>query len=200
MPIELTLSPALAFSGIALEGRSTMVWDGSTYTRDVDTARAVIDFPSAGSRLIAGTVDNKPVSFQGGASLIGVSFARESGFPGSDPRVRRDSEDIELNRPATVSVAVNGTAIRTVTLPPGNYHASDLLLRRDSTTLRYASRNRACPRAKSGSAYRSIPRSLVPGKPITPSRSEWIEHRCRVPSARYGFRSAYRAILRSGLI
>jgi outer membrane usher protein FimD/PapC len=126
VPVEFGLAPSLYLSGLVLEGSTTMVWDRSTYTRDLDTARAVLDFPSIGARLMAGTVDNRPVDFQDGASLWGVSFARESGFPGSDARVRKDTEDIEITRPAIVSVAVNGTVIRTVSLAPGTYHASDL--------------------------------------------------------------------------
>ena len=126
VPVEFDLAPALYLGGLVLEGSATMVRDGSSYTRDIETARAVLDFPSIGARLMAGTVDNRPVDFQDGASLWGVSFARESGFPGSDARVRKDTQDIEITRPAIVSVAVNGTVIRTVSLGPGTYHASDL--------------------------------------------------------------------------
>jgi outer membrane usher protein len=128
VPVDLTLSPAVNIHGLVLEGSSTMTWADSRYSSRIDIARAVLDFPSAGTRLTAGTVENRPVSFQGKANLIGASYNRESGFPRVGERYRQDTGDIVLDRRSSVQVAVNGTTVRSFTLEPGTYHLSDLPL------------------------------------------------------------------------
>lgn len=125
---DVTLSPSVNIGRFVLEGTSTIAWADGSFSNTVEAARAVVDFPSAGTRLAAGLVENRPAAFQGKAKLVGLSYNRESGFPGSDARARTDSDDIVIRHPATVSIEVNGTTVRSEKLPPGTWHLSDLPL------------------------------------------------------------------------
>jgi outer membrane usher protein FimD/PapC len=125
---DVTLSPSINLGRFVLDGTSTIAWADGSFSNSVDAARAIVDFPSAGTRLAAGLVENRPAAFQGKAKLLGLSYNRESGFPGSDARARTDSDDVVIRHPATVSVEVNGSSIRTEKLPPGTWHLSDLPL------------------------------------------------------------------------
>jgi len=124
---DLVLSPSLNIYGAVVEGASTITYD-TAFSHSLDAARLVLDFPSAESRFTAGVVQNKPVSFQAPANLVGLTLSRESLFSNRRSGSRPAFGEIVIERKADVSVDVNGVSVKRMMLLPGTYRLSDLPL------------------------------------------------------------------------
>jgi len=124
---DLELSPSLAALGFVAEGDMDISYSGGLDTT-VNAARLLRDFPDLGARASLGIVNTGLVSFQSSQELLGLSFARETTLPGAQREAKRIIDEFVLERDADVTVAVNGTTIRKLRLPPGSYRLSDLPL------------------------------------------------------------------------
>jgi outer membrane usher protein FimD/PapC len=123
--VELMLDPAVRLFGVVAEGGIDIGYPAVPWI-SVREARLSYDIPAIGARAAFGTISPVVVYFQSPVNLIGVSFASEASLPGGKRHRPSPMDDLLLQRPADISIEINGTTVRSLHLSPGSYRLIDL--------------------------------------------------------------------------
>jgi len=132
---SIDLRPSIYLAGWAAEA-SADFQAGSTgsassaspgLSAELFTARLVHDFPSIRARATAGLATLTDSGFGTGLEILGATFGRESSMS-VDSAWTGPSDEIVLERPASVLVELNGVVLRRYSLGKGSWRISDLPL------------------------------------------------------------------------
>jgi len=134
---ELSLDPTLRLYDVVAQGGFDIAYPASPLI-GIREARLTYDLPGLGVRTALGTIDPRTVSFQVPTALLGLGFSSETSLPGGKTRHPSIIDDLQLERPAELTVEINGTVVRHLHLLPGSYRLSELPFDtgRNSVTLR----------------------------------------------------------------
>ncbi len=124
---SLGLDPAVRLFGLVAEGGFDVGYSES-FWMDLRDARVVMDFPGIGARAALGTVAPSFTSLRTLERLVGFGFYSEAGMPGGKRSRSSPMDEVRIDRPADITVAINGTVVRKYHLPGGSYRISELPL------------------------------------------------------------------------
>lgn len=125
-PLHLNLDSALRVEGWLLEAKADFAEAPvGAHRGDVLLSR---DDPESALRYLAGDFATQPTALQPSEPLLGVGVTRH--FALQPYRVIQPigQFDFTLDQPSTVTVLVNGVAVRTLSLPAGRHDVRDLPL------------------------------------------------------------------------
>lgn len=100
---------------------------GPSLEAELFTARVLRDFPSIRARATAGLAAVTDSGFGTGLEILGATFGREASMSG-DGAWTGPSDEIVLERPASVLVELNGVVLRRYSLGKGSWRIADLPL------------------------------------------------------------------------
>ena len=123
-PAIVSIEPVLNLGGWVLEGSATGSYPGDP-SITLDYVRMVHDFPGAGLRLEAGTVQPPVMGLQSSLPLVALTAFSERAMDPLRLIEKGGKEEIYLENPATVTVFVNNVVVRRTAMAAGRHRFED---------------------------------------------------------------------------
>lgn len=132
-PIKAKFESATHFGELLLEANGRSVErrnEVTSYEPDFvrENVRAVLDFPSLGTRSQLGDLTFPVRSFQNYRTMAGVSLFTQSSLKSSQLTLPSTNYDLNLTRPSKVSIYINEKLIQVIELPAGRHNLRDFPL------------------------------------------------------------------------